>query len=433
LQAHLRDFTDPQTRDAAREAQHLLDGVRGYSAYLVDRGGRIIEHTADLKPADMAAVVAPGGGQQFDTAQLPTIGHVRRLTAPLSDTGRTIVLLAELEHVDEELWEVIRALLITTPITLVAAASIAYFLAYKSLSPVDHLRQMTDEITAERLDRRLPVGNASDELGLLAQTINSMIARLERSFSEVRRFTADASHELRTPVSVIRSEAELGLGELKGDDPARRRLESIVEECGRLAELTTQLLTLCRQEAGLAQLIRLPVSLRTAISDSTESVRSMAEAKQQRIITDLQDGVAVLGDAARLHQVFTNLLQNAVKYTPPGGTITLKLRQTNGQAVITVQDTGIGIPPEHLTRVFDRFYQVDTGHSHAEGGAGLGLSIARSIIEAHGGQIAVTSEAGVGSAFQIALPVALNDGRDEVPHSPSAEEAPTESSRTTSN
>jgi signal transduction histidine kinase len=258
-----------------------------------------------------------------------------------------------------------------------------------------------------------------------------MIGRLERSFSEIRRFTADASHELRTPVSVIRSEAELGLAELKGDDRARRRLESIVEECGRLTELTTQLLTLCRQEAGLAQLIRLPVSLHTAISDSTESVRSMAEAKQQRIITDLQDGVAVLGDAARLHQVFTNLLQNAVKYSPPGGTITLILREKHGQAVITVQDTGIGIPPEHLPRVFDRFYQADTGRSHAEGGAGLGLSIARSIVVAHGGQIAVTSEAGVGSAFQIALPVALNDGRDEASHSPSAEEASTETSRTT--
>lgn len=432
LQAHLRDITDRQTSDDAGEAQYLLEGVRGYSAYMVDGSGRIIEHTADLNPADMATVVATVGAQRFDTAELPTAGHVRRLTAPFSDTGRTIVLLAELEHVDEELWEVIRALLITTPITLVAAASIAYFLAYKSLSPVDHLRQMTDEITAERLDRRLPVGNASDELGLLAQTINSMIARLERSFSEIRRFTADASHELRTPVSVIRSEAELGLGELKEDDPARRRLESIVEECGRLAELTTQLLTLCRNEAGLAQLIRLPVSLRTAISDSSESVRSMAEAKQQRIITDLQDDVAVLGDAVRLHQVFTNLLQNAVKYSPPGGTITLMLRQKKGQAVITVQDTGIGIAPEHLPRVFDRFYQVDTGRSHAEGGAGLGLSIAKSIVEAHGGQIAVTSEAGVGSTFQIALPATLNDGRNEVPQSTCAEEVPTTSSRTTS-
>lgn len=432
LQAHLRDITDRGPGDARGQAQHYFDNLRGYSAYITDSSGHVLEHTADLLPADMITVGAADGGQHFDTATLPTRGHVRRLTAPLADTGRTIVLLAELEHVDEELWEVIRALLITTPITLVAAASIAYFLAYKSLSPVDHLRQMTNQITADRLDRRLPVANASDELGLLAQTINSMICRLEHSFSEIRRFTADASHELRTPVSIIRSEAELGLAELKENDRARRRLESIVEECGRLAELTTQLLTLCREEAGLTQLIRTPVSLRTAISDATESIRSLADAKQQRIVTDLQDELTVLGDAARLHQVFMNLLHNAVKYSPPGGKIRLTLRQNDGQVVFTVADTGIGILPEHLPRIFDRFYQVDTGRSQAEGGAGLGLSIAKSIVEAHGGQIAVTSEVGVGSVFQIALPVALQDGRDEGLRAPACTDTSANTIRSTS-
>lgn len=425
LRTHLRDLADRQPRDDEANAQHrlaeLLDGARGCEAYLVDRNGRIFAHTADVTPADLAAAVVLGDAEQFDTAHLANQGHVRRLTVPLADTGRWIVLLAELKHVDEELWEVIRTLLITTPITLVAAASIAYLLAKKSLSPVDQLRQMTDEITAEHLDRRLPVGNASDELGLLAQTINSMIGRLERSFSEVRRFTADASHELRTPLAVIRSEAELGLAELTSGDRARRRLESIVEECQRLTELTTQLLTLCRQEAGLAQSIRAPVSLRITLAESAESVRSMAQAKQQTIATEARDDVAVWGDAARLHQVFTNLLHNAVKFTPPGGTITLSLGQSSGLAEVTVQDTGIGISPEDLPRVFDRFYQVNPGRSHAEGGAGLGLSIAQSIVEAHGGQIAVTSELGRGSAFRVVLPSACGDGKGEILRSESAD------------
>jgi len=301
-------------------------------------------------------------------------------------------------------------LLITAPITLLAAASLAYFLACKALSPVDGLRRMTDEITAERLDRRLPIGNAADELGLLARTINSMIARLERSFSETRRFTADASHELRTPISVIRSEAELGLTAPDCPESARKRFESIVEECSRLADLTTQLLALCREEAGLAQLRRAPVGLGSLISDSATVMRPLADAKQQGLVVDIQEDAIILGDADRLRQVLCNLMENAIKYTPAGGHVSVTVGRHNSEAVLTVQDNGVGISAEDLSRVFDRFYQVAPGRSEG-GGAGLGLSIVKSIVTAHEGRIEVASELGSGSVFQVFVPTVEHETR----------------------
>jgi heavy metal sensor kinase len=418
LQGQLPGVIARLSAAAAHEAPKPFAEVRGYSAYLIDDQRHVVGHSADLSPADMVAVAAPTGVKpRLETAQLPTAGHVRRLVArDAQKPAQTVVLLAKLEHVDEELWEVIRALLITAPVALLAAASLSYFLAYKALSPVDELRRMTDQITAERLDRRLPVGNAADELGLLARTINSMMTRLERSFGEIRRFTADASHELRTPVAVIRSEAELGLSEVAGNDRTRRRLESIVEECSRLANLTSQLLTLCREEAGLAQLTRIPVALDEVVFDAAQCVRPMADAKQHRLETNLQSAVTVQGDAARLHQVLTNLLQNAIKYSPAGGSISVSLREQDGQALLAVQDSGIGIAPEHLPHVFERFYQASTGGAQAAEGAGLGLSIAKSIVEAHRGHIDVTSQLGVGTLFRVCLPIAPTAARNESGH-----------------
>ncbi len=375
-------------------------------AFVIDDGGQVVEHTPTLSKADMAVAASPrDSAPRFDTAYLPTAGHVRRLIGrvPSSASQGTIVLMARLEHVHEELWEVIRALLITAPITLGAAASLAYFLAYKALSPVDHLRQMTDEITAERLDRRLPTRNPADELGLLAQTINSMIARLEQSFSEIRRFTSDASHELRTPLSIIRSEAELGMATSDCPDTARTRFESIVEECNRLAKMTTQLLVLCREEAGVAQIDQLPVQLGAIVSDSVDARRGLAEAKRQSLSVNIEADVIVIGNADRLRQVVDNVLENAIKYTPEGGRVKVTLTRQNADAVLCVQDTGIGIDAEDVPSIFDRFFQAAQGRQDADG-AGLGLSIVKSIVTAHHGRIEVRSELDTGSVFRVLLP-----------------------------
>ena len=191
---------------------------------------------------------APVAEVTCDSLSLPLLGHVRRLTGrvDIGSKAYTVVFLKDLAHIDEEMGEVVTSLLITAPIALGLAAAIAYLMARKSLAPVEHLRHLTDEITADRLNWRLPIANHADEIGLLAKTINSMIGRLERSFTEMRRFTADASHELRTPITVIRSESEMGLDNSLTLEDAQNRFSSILEECGRLTWMTDQLLTLSR-------------------------------------------------------------------------------------------------------------------------------------------------------------------------------------------
>lgn len=381
------------------------------SGIVRDRNGRTVAQTEllqavpELPPPDRA-VAAP----QFDSLTLPELGHMRRLTAsvPTSEGDYRLMLLAELEHVDEELGLVVKALLITVPLTLFVAAALAYFLAYKAMAPVEHLRRLADEITAERLDKRLPAHNPADELGLLAQTINSMIARLQRSFEEVRRFTADASHELRTPIAVIRSEAEIGLDAAADPDEAKLRFGSILEECARLASATTQLLMLSREDAGVAPASRNPVALKAVLVDAVESVRPLANAKQLDLVANVDDDAMVAADPERLRQVFHNLIDNAIKYTPSAGRVAVSLVRRDSDAVVTVEDNGIGIPPEHLPHVFDRFYRVNKETASDNGGAGLGLSIVKSIVSSLGGRVELESTPGAGSSFHVYLPTVGN-------------------------
>jgi heavy metal sensor kinase len=273
---------------------------------------------------------------------------------------------------------------------------------------VERLRRSTREITADRLDRRLPVANPGDELGRLAQTVNEMIGRLERSFAEVRRFTADASHELRTPLTAIRTEVEVALGGPAVTADQERLLGSILEECARLTRLTDQLLALAREDAA-ARSAPEPVDLSALVGAVADNMRPLAEAKGLALHVKAPAGVWVPGDGVRLRQVFYNLLDNAIKYTPAGGTVDIQIEATPRAAVVTVRDTGIGIAPEHLPHVFERFYRVDKARSRAEGGTGLGLSIARSIVVAHGGEIELASVPGEGTTCTVTLPAGGED------------------------
>jgi len=380
------------------------------SGIVRDEQGTTIAEAQQL--AEVPELVIPGGVSerpQFDSLALPTLGRMRRLTVsvPTGEGPHTLMLLAELEHMDEELALVISTLLLTIPVTLLLAAGLAYLLAFKALAPVDQLRQMTDEITAERLDRRLPVPNPEDELGHLAQTINSMIARLERSFAEIRRFTADASHELRTPVAVIRSEAEMG-ADLFGDiDEARSRFQSILEECTRLTSATSQLLTLSRDDAGVTQSVEEHVSIGVLLEEVVDTMRPLAQDKQQTLtVGNIDPKAAVLADPERLRQVFHNLVDNAIKYTQSGGTIRLACHREDDEVVAEVQDNGIGIPEEHVSKIFDRFYRVTKETASSAGGAGLGLSIVHNIVAKLGGRVDVESKPGEGSLFRVFLPLA---------------------------
>ena len=374
-------------------------------AYAPD--GTVAERT-EVLAADSVPPPPPDSpeGRRLWDAALPAVGRQRVLATHVRAGGRelAVLLLAPLGDVDRELGQVAAALATAIPAALAAAGVLGYALARRALAPVERLRTLTEEITAERLDRRLPVTNPHDELGRLAQTVNDMIARLERSFAEVRRFTADASHELRTPLAVLRTEAELALGRPPDGADHDQLPGSVLEECERLTRLTDQLLALAREDAGTARPAREPLDLAALVRDVADTLAPLAEAKQVRLAVRADRPVALRGDAARLRRVFVNLVDNAVKYTPEGGSVAVEASAAGGAAVAVVRDPGVGIPPEHLPRVFDRFYRVDKARSRAAGGAGLGLSIARSIVEAHGGRIELASAPGRGTTCTVSLP-----------------------------
>jgi heavy metal sensor kinase len=363
--------------------------------------GLPVPETGGLSESPSYREVAVEGGKKWRVASVQVRGPGGPLTVQVARS------LAGFDHESEEL---LLTMLLTGPLTLLVAVGGGYFLARRALAPVDQLRRRTREITADRLDRRLPVVNPGDELGQLAQTVNDMIGRLERSFAEVRRFTADASHELRTPLTVIRTEVEVALR--KDGVPAEQQqlMGSILEECGRLTQLTDQLLTLSREDAGVGSPARARLDLAALLKGLVEILQPLAQAKGVALCADLPGPLWVLGDEVRVRQVFLNLLDNALKYTPERGNVEVRAERRDGSVVVAIRDTGEGIPPEHLPRVFDRFYRVDRARNRERGGTGLGLSIARSIVVAHGGQIELESAPGRGTTCIVSLPEHLDGG-----------------------
>lgn len=374
-----------------------------------DSSGSVIARTQELAEASVpqaptSAPAEPG----FSSATLPIIGPQRTLTARLAAGGReyAVVLMAPMEAMQQELGRVWAVLSSALPAALVLAAGVGYWLARQSLAPLERLRQKTDEITADRLDRRLPVDHPNDELGRLAQTINRMIGRLEKSFAEVRRFTADASHELRTPLAVLRAEIEVALEKSLTPDEQRRLLASVLEECQRLTALTGQLLAMSREDARVVSYARETIDLAALVGGVVETMTPLAETRSQTVQFQGGPNTRIHGDPSRLRHVFYNVLDNAIKYTSEGGRIQVAAERVDRAVRVTVEDDGIGIPAEHVPHVFDRFYRVDQARTRAEGGTGLGLSIAQSIVTAHGGRIELDSAPGRGTTCTVTLPAA---------------------------
>jgi heavy metal sensor kinase len=375
-----------------------------------DAAGRPVLRTEELTPdalPDAAGEV--GGGSVFATVTRPVIGRQRAMAAPLphAGDGRTVVLLASTAEADHALGHLRVALLTAVPVVLGVAALVAYLLAGRALAPMDRVTEATRRITAERLGDRLPVANPADELGRLTATINDLLARLGAAFAEQRRFTADASHELRTPLAVLRTEVEVALRNPPPAAEVQGLLASLLEECDRLGTLTDQLLALARRDAGEAPTGREPVDLTGLLAGVLGELRALAEAKGVSLRFDRGDAAPVVaGDPDGLRRAFANLVENGVKYTPPGGSVVVQAGSSGGAARVEVADTGEGIPAEHLPRVFDRFYRVDKARSREQGGAGLGLSIARGVVEAHGGRVELASQVGRGTTATVTLPLA---------------------------
>jgi heavy metal sensor kinase len=327
---------------------------------------------------------------------------------PIVEDGETVGVLevgVSQGDVEETLQILLVIMLIGYPLTLAIATAGGLFLAGRVLSPIDDVTNMARRISAEDLSGRLDLDLPDDEVGRLARTFDEMIARLDESFQRQRQFTADASHELRTPLTVIKGQVEVALSQPRESEGYREVLRSVNEEVDRLNRMVGSLLTLARADAGRVSIASEPVDLGGLVTSATEQVRPLAEQKGLRIEMEAGQNVTLGGDEDLLLQLVLNLLDNAIKYTPAGGSVATGWRMDGDQAQLWVKDTGEGIAEEHLGRVFDRFYRVDSARGGR--GAGLGLSICRWIAEAHGGSISAESVMGEGTAVAVRLPAVV--------------------------
>jgi heavy metal sensor kinase len=302
-------------------------------------------------------------------------------------------------------------LLAFAPGLLFLAGLVGYGMSRKALSPVDQVTRTARSITAQTLNQRLQPLHTGDELQRLTDTVNEMLDRIELAFTRVTEFTADASHELRTPITLIRTEAELALRRSRGEVEYREALRHILLEAERTTSLIGELLALARADSGRQALDIQPIDLRESLQEIASGWRQVANVRGLQFSERLMEAeLRVLGDAAALRRVVDILLDNAFKYTPaPGGTVSLSSQEYDGRAVISVRDTGVGIAEKEHARIFERFYRVDKARSREMGGAGLGLAIAQWIVEQHKGKITVESTLGAGSIFRIELPLAAKD------------------------
>ena len=305
--------------------------------------------------------------------------------------------------------QVLIMLAIGLPVAVGVAVAGGFVLVRRALDPVARIAAKAEAITQHNLSERLPVVESGDEIERLSVSLNHMIARLEDAIRGSKQFVADASHELRTPLTVMRGELEGMAQDAQLGPVTREALGSVLEEVERLAEIVEGLFALSRLDAGEAHTEWVRFDLAELATTTADQMSLLAEDKDVSVACEATPGVTVEGDRARLKQVVVNLLDNAIKYTPRGGQVSLSVRREGPCAVLDVTDSGIGIPADALPNVFKRFYRVDSSRSREQGGAGLGLSIVKSICIAHGAEVEVASAPGKGSTFRIRQPL-VGDG-----------------------
>ena len=331
---------------------------------------------------------------------------VRLLTLPVVERGRMIHLVQvamPLESADMARSRFLLILLGLIPLALGGAGMGGWFLARRALAPVDAMVDTARSIEAEDLSRRIEAADSADELGRLAAVLNAMLERLERAFTAVKHFSADAAHELRTPLTILKGELEVALRSPPTPEEYRSVLVSCLEEVDRLSALVTDLLFLARSDSGNMSIARTPVNLAAVLRDVCAALGALAEATRITFTHDAPTELWTRGSETMLFRLLFNLGENAIKYTPEGGAVTLTLEPHGTQASLSVRDTGAGIAAKEQPHIFDRFYRADPARSR--GGTGLGLALARSIVLAHGGRISVESRVGHGSCFTVRLPL----------------------------
>ena len=408
---------------AQRALADLLDPQPGYFMVL-ERSGKLIYTSTAMRslsrddqdkvlqyvlplPDEQRGAIVPVRG---DSSRLLAVA--KRNVAPGANISRVVVAVpTNLSDLPPQL--LVGTLVVLAPIIFVVSLVVAYLVVGNAFKPVDQLINEVEAITDGRsLHRRLPADTSNDELSRLVITVNAMLTRLETSFAALRRFTADASHELKTPLTVLRADVERAMHPSTNRAERMVALEEALQETARMADLVDSLLTLARADEGRFDIYPVPIELEPLVREIYETAVILGEDAGLTLSLPTLEPAVVMGDRTRLRQLLLNLVTNAIKYTPRGGRVELGVtRRSSDEIAITVRDTGMGISASDLPHVFDRFWRADRARSRAaeRGGFGLGLAISQWIVQAHGGSISVQSRLGRGTLFTVILPTSPED------------------------
>lgn len=376
--------------------------------FAVQQGGEFVVTSDDWKEIGLNTILKEGAGFTTPRSVTATNGKSYLLHSSTVDAaGRTYLITVA--HYEGGVRQTLRTLgqiiLLILPVAVAISLAIGYAIAGRVLAPIAIITRKAEEIGAENLSERLPVGDSNDEFSRLAMVFNQTFGRIEDSFARLRLFTADASHELRTPLAAIRSIGETALHTPDDRCDCREAIGSILEETDRLRQLVDSLLLLSRADAGEIKRQRESTDLVALTRETIEFLNVLAEEKHQTITLNVVDKPVALIDRSSVRQALTNLLDNAIKYSPSESDISITVGVTSqDEAFVEITDSGVGIPEKDIPRIFDRFYRVDKGRSREMGGAGLGLSITRWAVESNGGRIEVESAADQGSVFRVVFP-----------------------------
>jgi len=395
-----------------------------------DESGKIGGKSGNLKnlqlPISLNALKnASKGLVTFETNRSFENTPLRIITFPVVENNhvtKIVQIASSLEEVEEVLNTLFIILMVTVPLALMVASLGGQFLAHKALKPVDHITQTARMITSQNLNQRIIPPRVQDEISRLIETFNEMISRLDQSFRQIKQFSSDASHELKTPLTILKGEVEVMLRKERTPHEYQQILKSNLEEINRMSQIVEDLLILSKTDTGEIRLNKEDISLTGILNEVVAQMDRLAKTKRLHLSTsNHHQDIHIFGDALRIRELFINLIENGIKYTEEGGSIHIGLEKESelsvgnqsdwmkrgkGQfAKIIVADTGIGIAKENLGKIFDRFFRVDKARSREQGGSGLGLSICKWIVEAHQGEIKVESELGKGSSFTVILPL----------------------------
>jgi heavy metal sensor kinase len=408
-------ITDANSRSIFGNFERYLENTlgkrpKGKFIQIIDPSGRIgakmNDMETDVVPVPFSTFQRGSKGEIVYETVVNANSRTRMVTIPIIENKQVsfVQVGSSLTDFDETMKKLLIIMIISIPTSIGVTIIMGYFMARKTLKPVDQIRRAAVKISSSNLDERIDIKGRKDELGRLAETFNAMIARLKDSFQRINQFSIDVSHELKTPLTILKGETEVVLRKDRNNEEYKNLLQSNLEEIDRMARIIDDLLLLSKADRKDMKLNVENISLRDLVANVCMSMKIFADSKEITLVVDELADVRLIGDELKLRRMLWNIMENGIKYTPKGGVVNISSYTNNGFVCVNVTDNGMGISGEDIKYIFDRFYRADRSRKR-ESGSGLGLSISKWIAEAHKGTIEVTSQLSKGSQFLIKLPI----------------------------